>query len=95
MHDGRERWSAENEAFWRGLGGSENFRFLGFTRLGTGAVLYIAPSKNIKKFSQSDHGNINFEVVKVSLSPAQFGAPSTAAAVHHQDGPKRAGFLLS
>ena len=78
-----------------GAVGRRIFRLPGFTRLSTGRVLYITPSKNIKKFLQSDHGNINFEVVKVSLSPAQFGAPSTAAAVHHQDGPKRAGFLLS
>ena len=78
-----------------GAVGRRIFRLPGFTRLSTGRVLYIAPSRNIKKFLQSDHGNINFEVVKVSLSPARFGAPSTAAAVHHQDGPKRAGFLLS
>ena len=78
-----------------GAVGRRIFRLPGFTRLSTGGVLYITPSKNIKKFSQSDHGNINFEVVKVSLSPAQFGAPSTAGAADHQDRPKWAGFLLS
>ena len=51
-----------------GAVGRRIFRLPGFTRLSTRRVLYITPSKNIKKFSQSDHGNINFEVVKVSLS---------------------------
>ena len=71
MHDGRERWSAENEAFWRGLGGSENFRFLELAPLGSGRVLYIAPSKNIQKILQSDHGNINFESIPREIAAAE------------------------
>ena len=34
-------------------------------------------------------------VVEDRLSPAQLGAPSTAAVADHQDRPKWAGFLLS
>jgi hypothetical protein len=44
---------------------SRIFRCRRFKRLSIGPVLYITPSKNIKKFSQSDHGNILFEVVEV------------------------------
>ena len=85
MHDGRQRWSAENEAFWRGVGGSENFRFLEFARLGTGPVLYIAPSKNIKKILQSDHGNINFESIPREIPPEICVPEATSAAIpRHQ-----------
>ena len=66
---GRQRWSAENEAFWRGVGGSENFRFLRFARLGTRRVLHTPPSKNIQKILPSDHGNINFESIPREIAP--------------------------
>ena len=51
--------------------GRRIFRLPGFTRLSTGRVLYIAPSKNIKKFLQSDHGNINFDSTPREIAPAQ------------------------
>ena len=58
--------------FGGGVGGSENFEFLGFARLGTRRVLYIAPTKNIQKFLQSDHGNINFESIPREIAPGGF-----------------------
>ena len=62
----------KNEAFWRGVGGSENFRFLELAPLGSGRVLYIAPSKNIQKILQSDHGNINFESIPREIAAAEW-----------------------
>ena len=78
-HDGRQRWSVENEAFWRGLGGSQNFRFLELAPFGSGGVLYIAPSKNIQKFSQSDHGNINLESIPREIAPGDFHREADSA----------------
>ena len=48
-----------------GAVGRRIFRLPGFTRLSTGRVLYITPSKNIKKILQSDHGDTNFEWSKI------------------------------
>ena len=83
-HDGRQRWSAENEAFWRGVGGSENFRFLRFARLGTRCVLHTPPSKNIQKILPSDHGNINFESIprEIAREIRLLEAPSAAIPRH-------------
>ena len=56
---------------------SRIFRCRRFKRLSIGPVLYITPSKNIKKFSQSDHGNINFESSKIGSHQRNWehGAP--------------------
>ena len=61
----------------RWWGESRIFRRHRFKRLGIGRVLYITPSKNIKKFSQSDHGNINFESSKIGSHQRNWehGAP--------------------
>ena len=77
-----------------GAVGRRIFRLPGFTRLSTGRVLYITPSKNIKKFSQSDHGNINFESSKIGSHQRNW-EHGTAAVADHQDRPKWAVFLLS
>ena len=52
--------------------GRRIFRLPGFTILRSGRVLYIAPSKNIKKNLQSDHGNMNFDSTSREIAPAQF-----------------------
>ena len=51
--------------------GRRIFRLPGFTILRSGRVLYIAPSKNIQKILQSDHGNINFESIPREIAAAE------------------------